>query len=379
MNIKKQNKGITLVALIITIIVLLILAGVVIALALNEDGIIEKTSNSIQAYEVEELKEYISLIRTEKLMENTNITDFELGNYIKDRIEASGKLDKFNCKIKSTVLIIDDEIVISLLNPTTPLVEGDPEEWHYSIRDNEVAWVSGYKGTDTEITIPECIVENGKKYPVVRINMPWNSAIEFRSNSDLQSVVIPNTVETIESWVFSSLNNLKTVVLPSSLQVLGIGAFNNSGIEKIKIPDSITVLEEEAGTGILSNCSNLKEIEFSRNLTVIPEFFANNCGALEKIVLYEGLKEIRKFAFANTTGLKSVELPNSLTTIGEQAFVGLHNIEQNLTIPTTVVDIGSNAFTSFALNTKGARNIKIFVPNDFVITDQFPMDIVERY
>ena len=43
---KKQEKGITLIALVITIIVLLILAGVSVRLALGDDGIIAETKKT---------------------------------------------------------------------------------------------------------------------------------------------------------------------------------------------------------------------------------------------------------------------------------------------------------------------------------------------
>lgn len=46
---KKQN-GITLVALVVTIIVLIILAGVTLMIALDNDGIISKTKEGAQEY-----------------------------------------------------------------------------------------------------------------------------------------------------------------------------------------------------------------------------------------------------------------------------------------------------------------------------------------
>ena len=47
----KADKGITLVALIITIIVLLILAGVSISMVLGNNGLINKAQNSVNTYD----------------------------------------------------------------------------------------------------------------------------------------------------------------------------------------------------------------------------------------------------------------------------------------------------------------------------------------
>lgn len=48
----KKQKGITLVALVITIIVLIILAGVSIALVLGDDGIVTKAKNGAENYKI---------------------------------------------------------------------------------------------------------------------------------------------------------------------------------------------------------------------------------------------------------------------------------------------------------------------------------------
>ena len=46
----KKEKGITLVALVVTIIILLILAGVTLSLALKGNGIFNKTKNAVERY-----------------------------------------------------------------------------------------------------------------------------------------------------------------------------------------------------------------------------------------------------------------------------------------------------------------------------------------
>ena len=53
----KADKGITLVALIITIIVLLILAGVSISMVLGDNGLINKAQKSVDTYENKAVKE----------------------------------------------------------------------------------------------------------------------------------------------------------------------------------------------------------------------------------------------------------------------------------------------------------------------------------
>lgn len=57
----KGQKGITLVALVVTIIVLIILAGVSIALVLGDNGIVEKAKDGKQNYAVSANEEHAQL------------------------------------------------------------------------------------------------------------------------------------------------------------------------------------------------------------------------------------------------------------------------------------------------------------------------------
>ena len=59
----KRNTGITLIALVVTIIVLLILAGITLSLALNSNGVFQRSKNAAAAYKEAELAEREELDR----------------------------------------------------------------------------------------------------------------------------------------------------------------------------------------------------------------------------------------------------------------------------------------------------------------------------
>lgn len=75
-----RNKGITLIALVITIIVLIILTGVAINLAIGENGIITRTEEAKKEHEEEKVKEKISIMLTEytveKELDNKTLMEF---------------------------------------------------------------------------------------------------------------------------------------------------------------------------------------------------------------------------------------------------------------------------------------------------------------
>ena len=81
---EKNNKGITLIALVITIIVLLILATVSIATLTGENGVLTKANNAQKEADIAETKEQIKI----ELMgiyddQNTDYTNQDVVNAIK--------------------------------------------------------------------------------------------------------------------------------------------------------------------------------------------------------------------------------------------------------------------------------------------------------
>ena len=90
METKNNNKGITLIALVITIIVLLILAGVSIAMITGQNGILTKANEAKTKTEQAEIAEKRKLTQAEAAMnfEETNHTETIDGNEITVKIPA---------------------------------------------------------------------------------------------------------------------------------------------------------------------------------------------------------------------------------------------------------------------------------------------------
>ena len=86
-KIIKKAKGITLISLVITIIILLILAGVTLSLTLGDNGIITQAQKAKEAQEIAAIKEDLQLAILDKELEKggTGLTQEELeeiaGNY----------------------------------------------------------------------------------------------------------------------------------------------------------------------------------------------------------------------------------------------------------------------------------------------------------
>lgn len=92
MKIIKQNKGITLIALAITVIILLILAGVAIGSIAGNKGTISEARNSTESAQRNSIIEKIQAdLLTEKTKTGTIPTKDDLINVIKENGYAKGE------------------------------------------------------------------------------------------------------------------------------------------------------------------------------------------------------------------------------------------------------------------------------------------------
>lgn len=81
----KNNKGITLIALVVTIIVLLILAGVSIAMLTGQNGILNRASQASVANEIGDAKDKVAL------EVNNAVSEYYAGKYTGANVTVSGE------------------------------------------------------------------------------------------------------------------------------------------------------------------------------------------------------------------------------------------------------------------------------------------------
>ena len=113
------------------------------------------------------------------------------------------------------------------------------------INNDTYAVITGYRGADTDIRIPETI--NGVKVAAIG---DW----AFRDGTSLTSITIPDSVTSIGEYAFYGCSSLKSVVIPDSVTSIGYFAFDGcKSLTSIVIPNSVTSI----GYGAFSDCTSL--------------------------------------------------------------------------------------------------------------------------
>lgn len=125
---------------------------------------------------------------------------------------------------------------------------------------------------------------------------------------------------------------------------IGSGAFRDTDIPYIIIPDSVLYIDSSA----FSDCENLEKIDISDNIETISNELFCNCTNLADVTIPENVKSIGQRAFSNCASLKNITIPGNVTRIGDGAFKGCANL-LNISIPGSVTYIGASAFEGCSL------------------------------
>ena len=162
----------------------------------------------------------------------------------------------------------------------------------------------------------------------------------FNGCKNLTSVTIPESVAHIGKGAFSSCSNLTSVTIPKSVAHIGEGAFSScSNLTSVKIPDGVT----EIGKGAFNGCINLTSIRIPAGVTVIEEVVFSGCSNLVSVTIPDGVTEIGNSAFSTCRKLASVTIPDSVKDIRAGAFHHCSSLK-TITIPDSVTTMGTSVF-----------------------------------
>ncbi len=161
--------------------------------------------------------------------------------------------------------------------------------------------------------------------------------------SDLiTEIIIPDTVETIGDWAFSS-NNLNSIIIPPSVKKIGHHAFNYSqNIKELIIPNSVT----EIGAYCFANCASLEKIKIGNGIVrlehspyiIHPGGIFGDCPLLKEIIFGKNINYIDSYTFVNCPLIEFIAFPSENVEIKGKRFITAYdnngnNIGTNFTNP----------------------------------------------
>ena len=217
----------------------------------------------------------------------------------------------------------------------------------YPINDTECAVAVGNAKLLKEIVIPE----KYKKYTVTTIYGYNEQDSAFLNCTNLENIVLPNTIEKIGDYAFSGCSNLKSIEIPNSVISIGYSVFNNC----VNLT-SITMPFFNIHLGYLFGADY-----YYQNDNYVPK-------SLKEVIITRG-SSICSYAFYDCNNLTSIKIPDSVTSIGDYAFSGCSSLV-TIIIPNSVINIGKNAFSNCDSNVYYVTNDEIIDGIHYVIIEK---------
>lgn len=320
----KKDKGITLIALVVTIVVLLILAGVSIKMLGGENGIITQASDAKDKTEQARVEELVSVaigsLIAEKQGDKSVITPEMIAeevNKMENRTDVKSEESTFptNIIFEAEGRKVGVDINISVTSP----------------KEKEIYSIAGLEEEAEKNTglFEYEIIDNAEIGATTWDSLPTKEARitgikQIYCNSVHGGVYNPETDEYINTNYEIIYNGEKisdTLVIPYQVEIDG---------EMYKITE-VKLSAYGYNGGSWAGYISMPKVKTIIYPNTIKEIYSNNNiktgnGVLESAILSENLTDIGNNAFEQCIGLTSITIPDNVTSIGNSAFNGCNSL-----------------------------------------------------
>ncbi len=273
----KENKGITIVALVITIVIMLILLGVTVTVVIKGDLI-------DTAKESNDETRYAQVLEQKEMWESEKLAT--------DRFGAQAEtLEEFVERLKKEKILTEEEgkqileLGFVTIAKKDILFDGkrnvaDASLWNYQLdtKTNFVTITKYLETTDnlTELIIPNFLLIGGKEYRVTK-TLSYNGSnaiVNFKGK-----LIISKGITEIGKASFNGANKITGVEIPNSVKKIGSESFFACyNLEEVNLPEGLERIEWRA----LQQCNKIKTIVVPSSVTYIDKECFRNMGRINQ-------------------------------------------------------------------------------------------------
>ena len=341
----KNKKGITLIALVVTIVVLLILAGASINLVLDNNGIIAKSKDARNSAIESDEKEKVEMAYVSAALKKLGdtVTVEELQEEL-DSSVGTGKTDvTTNGDDTLNVLFSDTEHNFNVdegkVEKAKPITNNYGEDWEVAWTYTNGVWSNQInKGEKAEGDVVAKFYKTGNR--VKPDEFTWR--------------------DTGDVFTFEEGDEYRLVVEGNGpIGDLGTAEGTNITSAFAWFLQSAMYMKGATDTCIMPY---VKELIICDGITSIGNYAFCGASSLEKLSIANTVTNIGDYAFLYDVNLANVKLPNKIENIGYTAFK--ETKIQNITIPNSVKKLSGAIFA----NCGNLARIK-FLPTDMTGID----------
>ena len=166
----------------------------------------------------------------------------------------------------------------------------------------------------------------------------------FTENSNILSVALPQNLRDLDDYCFQNCISLQNITIPDKVTNISQYCFNGcTSLSKVVLSKNLTNINKYA----FQNCTGLYDLVISNDaeITTIGEGAFNNSN-ISNITLPNKLQTIGNKAFQNCIKLSSINIPSDCTSIGEYAFQSCTSLANIVIDENAKYTLGSYAFAN---------------------------------
>ncbi len=231
-------------------------------------------------------------------------------------------------------------IVMGLIFLSKPVYATTSGDWTYYVNSEGTVDLTKYNGTDETVTVPSEI----DGYSVRQL---YDT---FYYNTTVKSVTVSEGITSL-SYTFNLCSNLETVILPESLESIHNNTFRScSSLKELNLGKNVSYVDESAFSSVSldlfsvdpenTNFCSDGVLLFDKEKTKV---IAAPIRDLREYSIPITVKEIGDYGLAYTE-LGSDTLPDSIEAIGNSGLYGAGPEDASLVLPASLKNVGNYAF-----------------------------------
>ncbi len=260
-------------------------------------------------------------------LQEAEVIEFEEGSVLKTIGQnAFSYGDLVSIHIPASVESIENGAFIYCTYLENVYYDGTIESW------NNITFANNYSNPMSYATKFYLLDQTGEYQELLEFEIPSTMVTISSSLSGFRgvtSIVIPNTVTSIESGAFNNWNSLQKVYYKGTIEEWTQISFADANSNPMSKATEFYVYD---ANNEYYKVSAEEELTIKADYQTISDYSLMGLTEVKKLTIAEGVKSIGTYALKNNATLEDLVIPTSVTTMGQYAFYGCTGLIK-LTIP----------------------------------------------
>jgi len=345
-NKRKNEKGITLIALVLTVIIMIILAGITFNALVGDNGILGNAMSAKAKHEDEGAKEELQFAwsaRMSKFYEAvasgqaTNIVEYfskaDVRNDLNSMLGNGGKVNSISFKANDEEFGEIFEVTYMSSGKVSYKAKVKPSGEIVELKriENNTQFTEVWANYFEKDGIASLIYTTSSLGNTYNGNSNWDEYQNWNITMPIYSYQdVPwDYDKTQRKYVYSTYAyKVKNVeisedIVPESTQYM----FYDLDFANFIGLDNLLKKVTEIGANMFSYCRALTNITIPNNVTSIGDYAFYSCSALTSITIPSGVTSIGEYTFCYCSALTSITIPENVNNLGKQCFYNCSNLK----------------------------------------------------